>query len=117
MTTQSFRPLLEGRPGAGTAYRPFVSSGLNNFRMVVWQDPDTQQQWKYICCQGKCPNPPSTAPEPKTPNSFVEMLIDIVADPYDMHDMAPHNRPVVQRLQKLLPAEYAAGCTALNQHY
>ena len=85
--------------------------------MVVWQDPVMQTQWKYICCDGECPNPPSTAPKPKKRGDFMEMLIDIVADPYDMHDMTPHNRPVVQRLQKLLSAEYAAGCAALNQYY
>ena len=28
-----------------------------------------------------CPNAPSTAPAPKDPEGFVEMLIDIVADP------------------------------------
>ena len=117
MTTQSFRPLLEGKPGAAQAYRSFVSSGLSKFRMVVWQDPATQKQWKYICCKGDCPGAPSTAPKPKKRGDFVEMLIDIIADPYDMHDLAPQNRAVVQRLQKLLPAEYATGCEALNQHY
>ena len=37
MTTQSFRGLLEGKSGAVQDYRPYVSSGLNNFRMVVQQ--------------------------------------------------------------------------------
>ena len=80
MTTRSFRGLLEGKPGAVQEYRQFVSSGLSNFRMVVQQIGD--KQYKYICCQGSCPNPPSTAPTPKDPEGFVEILIDIVADPY-----------------------------------
>ena len=37
MTTQSFRGLLEGGADAVASYRPFVSSGLDNFRMVVKQ--------------------------------------------------------------------------------
>jgi hypothetical protein len=80
MTTKSFRGLLEGKDDAIAKYRPFVSSGLNNFRMVVKQMGE--KQYKYICCQGSCPNPPSTAPMPKDPEAYVEMLIDIVADPY-----------------------------------
>lgn len=111
MTTQSFRGLLEGKDDAIAKYRPFVSSGLNNFRMVVKQMG--QKQYKYICCQGSCPNPPSTAPMPKDPEGFVEMLIDIVADPYDMHDLAPKMRDVVNQLRPLLPAAYAEGCGAI----
>lgn len=114
MTTKSFRPLLEGKSVNQSNYRPYVSSGLSNFRMVVWEDPDSQRQWKYICCKGQCPNPPSTAPKPKTPDSFVDMLIDIVADPYDMKDISSDHKDVVKTLQKLLPPEYAEGCTALR---
>ena len=120
--------------------------GLANFRLVVQQIGS--RQYKYICCMGGCPNPPSTAPSPKTEVSasdtarcvgaafdlplcrsappplshlaaapikqggFVEMLIDIVADPYDMHDLAPANRDIAAKMQKLLPHEYAAGCAA-----
>ena len=32
---------------------------------------------------------------------------------YDMHDLAPTHRDVVERMRKLLPADYAAGCKAL----
>jgi hypothetical protein len=41
MTTRSFRTLLEGTGGAAD-YRPHVSSGLSNFRMVVKQMGDKQ---------------------------------------------------------------------------
>ena len=69
-----------------------------------------EKQYKYICCQGSCPNPPSTAPMPKDPEGYVEMLIDIVADPYDMHDLAPTKRDIVNELRPLLPGVYAQGC-------
>ena len=108
MTTRSFRSLLEGHAGSAQTYRSFVSSGLANFRLVVQQINGTQ--WKYICCSGACPNPPSTAPAPATNTSFVEMLIDIVHDPYDMHDQAPARRDVVDMMRPLLPPIYAAGC-------
>ena len=115
MSTQSFRGLLEGKgTSESTGYRSFVSSGLSNFRLVVWEDPTTQTQWKYICCLGECPFAPSTAPQPKQKGGYVEMLIDIVKDPYDMHDQAPKEREVVKKLQTLLPPAYAAGCTALS---
>lgn len=80
MTTQSLRPLLEGTANAEGGYRVFVSSGLANFRMVVQQQANGTQ-YKYICCKGPCPNAPSTFPTPKDGRSFVEGLIDIVADP------------------------------------
>ena len=40
----------------------------------------------------------------------VEMLIDIVADPYDMHDLAPVTRDIVDQMRPLLPPTYAEGC-------
>jgi hypothetical protein len=40
----------------------------------------------------------------------MEMLIDIYADPYDMHDLAPTNPAVVAELRPLLPPAYATGC-------
>lgn len=109
MTTRSFRPLLEGKPNAAAQYRGFVSSGLSNFRLVVQQID--LKQYKYICCKGTCPNPPSTAPEPGA-SGYVEMLIDIIADPYDMHDLSPTNREIVNQMRPLLPPDYAAGCAA-----
>ena len=139
MTTQSFRGLLEGTvDGAtgesndtasavspeGSSYRTFVSSGLANFRLVVKQMQDGEdgakgtsstKQFKYICCKGPCPNAPSTAPTPaKGKSGYVEMLIDIIADPYDMHDLAPTKPDIVKQLRALLPPDYASGCGALS---
>ena len=109
MTTRSLRPLLEEGDAAAGKYRSFVSSGLGNFRLVVQRDSDGTQ-YKYICCQGPCPNAPSTAPAPRSKDAFVEMLIDIVNDPFDMRDLAPTKRDVVKRMRALLPPAYAAGC-------
>lgn len=113
MTTQSLRPLLEqssdSDDAGARAYRSFVSSGLDNFRMVVKQMADGTQ-YKYICCKGACPGAPKSAPSPPSKNAFVEMLIDIVADPYDMHDLAPTKRDIVDQLRPLLPPAYAVGC-------
>ena len=47
---------------------------------------------------------------PKDPEGYVEMLIDIIADLYNMHDLAPTNRAIVNELRPLLPAVYAQGC-------
>jgi len=107
MTTRSLRPLLEGQPASTTNYRTFVSSGLSNFRMVVREMNSTT--FKYICCQGECPNPPSTAPNVSA-TGWMQMLIDVVADPYDMHDLAPTHQQVVSELRPLLPPAYATGC-------
>jgi hypothetical protein len=38
------------------------------------------------------------------------MLIDIIADPYDMHDLAPTERAVVEQMRPLLPPAFAVGC-------
>ena len=64
----------------------------------------------YALLRSPLCNPPSTAPMPKDPEGYVEMLIDIVADPYDMHDLAPTKRDIVNELRPLLPAVYAQGC-------
>lgn len=113
MSTRSLRPLLEGKGAQEGNYRDFVSSGLSNFRLVV-QQQDDGTQYKYICCKGACPSAPSTAPKPTSPSAYVEMLIDIVQDPYDMHDLAPSKRDVVKKMRALLPLAYAAGCAALE---
>ena len=113
MTTVSFRSLLEKKDITSTNYRTFISSGLSNFRMVVWENPADQRQWKYICCKGKCPGSPSTAPTPKKINGFVEMLIDIVKDPYDMNDVSMENQQIVHLLRTWLPDAYAKGCSEL----
>ena len=112
MTTVSLRALLEDPDPPGGSYRRHVSSGLDNWRMVVRELNGTQ--YKYICCRGPCPGSPSTAPRPR-PGGYVEILIDVVADPYDMRDLAPERRGVVDVLRPLLPEGYAKGCGGLGR--
>ena len=69
--------------------------------------------YKYICCDGACPGAPSTAPVPRAPGAAVEMLIDVTADPYDMHDLAPTLKDVAAKLRMLLPPAFAARCSSL----
>ena len=115
MTTLSFRPLLEGKSNAMELYRPFVSSGLANFRLVVQELNGTQ--WKYICCLSQCPNPPSTAPNTTNAAGYIELLIDIIADPYDMASKHAERRDVVDVLRPLLPARYSQGCQSFEGVY
>ena len=59
MTTRSFANVLRGAPPAAYA-RPFVSSGLGGWRMVVKAD-DSGHVWKLVCCHGVCPGAPSNS--------------------------------------------------------
>ena len=43
------------------------------------------------------------------------MLIDIIADPWDMDNLATENRDVVNEMRPLLPPEYASGCKAASE--
>jgi arylsulfatase A-like enzyme len=109
MTTVSWRSLLEGKPAS--SYRSFISSGLSNFRMVVKVVGGTS--YKYICCKGECPNPPSNAP-PVAKSGWMQMLIAPKTDPYDMHDLAPTKPGIVTELRALLPPDYATGCGTIR---
>jgi hypothetical protein len=44
------------------AYKPYIKSGLTNFRLVVQQMGDGKS-YKLVCCQGACPGAPSTVPK------------------------------------------------------
>ena len=44
---------------------------------------------------------------------FIEMLIDIVQDPYDMNDISMENQQIVHLLRTWLPDAYAKGCSEL----
>ena len=111
MTTVSLRPMLEGK----TDYKDVISSGLDNWRMVVKEDTAddgvTKGSFKYICCKEKCPGLPSTGPSPV--NGWTEMLINVSEDLFDMHDLAPANPKLSASLRALLPDHYAAGCETI----
>eukprot|EP01060_Flectonema_neradi_P024477 TRINITY_DN3335_c0_g1_i1.p1 TRINITY_DN3335_c0_g1~~TRINITY_DN3335_c0_g1_i1.p1 ORF type:complete len:536 (+),score=117.60 TRINITY_DN3335_c0_g1_i1:88-1608(+) len=114
MTTVSFKSLLQ----KGTDYKKTVNSGLNKWRMVVQDatadDGVTKGSFKYICCEDKCPGTPSTGPQPK--NGWMEMLINVSEDLFDMHDLAPQNPNLVAALRAELPPAYAAGCAKISEH-
>jgi len=114
MTVVSMRGFLD--PTQTVPYRPFISSGLSNFRLVVKDVGGTS--FKYICCKGQCPNPPSTAPK-VSKSGWMEMLIDVRADPFDMHDLSKTMPEVVETLRPLLPTsgysgDFAKGCATIR---
>merc|ERR1719230_1522638 len=115
MTTTSMRSFLQTE--FAQPYRSFISSGLNNFRMVVKEVGGIS--YKYICCKGQCPNPPSTAP-PVAKSGWMQMLIDVTNDEFDMHDLSAEKPEVVRELRALLPQEgysgnFSAGCSTIDE--
>lgn len=115
MTTMSLRSLLEPNSKA-PAYRDYVSSGLKNFRVVIKEIDGVS--YKYICCKGQCPNPPSTAPDVSA-SGWMQMLIDVKADEFDMNDLSNEKPEIVSELRALLPTEgysgnFAAGCATID---
>eukprot|EP01062_Namystynia_karyoxenos_P077796 TRINITY_DN790_c0_g1_i1.p1 TRINITY_DN790_c0_g1~~TRINITY_DN790_c0_g1_i1.p1 ORF type:complete len:522 (+),score=113.22 TRINITY_DN790_c0_g1_i1:79-1644(+) len=112
MTAVSLRPLFS--TDGNSTYRQHVNSGLNKFRMVVQEVNGTS--YKYICCKGQCPSPPSTAPA-VSKDGWMEMLINVTADPFDMNDLSKKMPELSAQMRKLLPAtgtyddiNYAEGC-------
>eukprot|EP00462_Mataza_sp_D1_P005747 CAMPEP_0175120952 /NCGR_PEP_ID=MMETSP0087-20121206/900_1 /TAXON_ID=136419 /ORGANISM="Unknown Unknown, Strain D1" /LENGTH=407 /DNA_ID=CAMNT_0016402443 /DNA_START=327 /DNA_END=1550 /DNA_ORIENTATION=- len=119
MSTRSFRPLLEHPDQGGSApvdpdaYRTTVNSGLLNFRMNVQINAADNVTYKYICCKGKCPAPPSNAP-PVDKSGWMQMLIAPENDPFDMNDLSLSKPDVVRAMRALLPPEYASGCANIK---
>ena len=119
MTTRSLLPLMTSASrAAAPPPRPYVSSGLSSWRMVVAQHADPADaaggsaSFKLICCGGGkgCPNPPSTTPKAK--GEYQLLLIRVDSDPFDMNDLArqPQYAPIVAEMLPLLPPPYGAGC-------
>jgi arylsulfatase A-like enzyme len=123
----SLRPFLQATPAAGAggaAYRPFVSSGLANWRMVVAARNGTD--YKLICCRGACPGQPrnssrtgggrapydgdaAPAPAPAAaPPADTRLLYAPRADPFDMDDLATTLPAVVSALTPFLPPGWCA---------
>jgi len=102
MTTKSLRPILQGDE---KQVRPFISSGLGEWRMVVQQHGDA---WlKFICCKKKCPNSPSNVPGPK--GGWTQLLYDIDADQFDMNDVSAKYPEAVDPMRQLLPKSFGCG--------
>ena len=110
MTSTSMRSLLDAHAPSPKP-RAFVKSGLKTWRMVVQTDPVDGKSYKLICCKGKCPESPSTAPGPT--HGYTTMLICVDDDPYDMKDLSKMQgdpRRIVQRMMPLLPTDFSSGC-------
>lgn len=101
MTTTSLRKVFEGTKDG---VRPFVASGLANWRMAVEEIDGTW--YKFICCYGTCTGSPSTVP--KAVDGWTQALYDINKDRFDMNDVSEQHPDVVTAMRKRLPAFF--GC-------
>jgi arylsulfatase A-like enzyme len=112
MTAVSMRPMLDagnmGRREAQVhaAYKPYIKSGLLNFRLVVQQMSDGKS-YKLVCCKGACPGPPSTIHK-QNKRGYTSSLTCVEDDPYDMHPI--RNATAEALLVPLLPPDFAKGC-------
>eukprot|EP00658_Telonema_sp_P-2_P026664 TRINITY_DN2078_c0_g1_i2.p1 TRINITY_DN2078_c0_g1~~TRINITY_DN2078_c0_g1_i2.p1 ORF type:complete len:440 (+),score=104.09 TRINITY_DN2078_c0_g1_i2:45-1364(+) len=102
MTTASLRPMLVG---SEAPVRSFISSGLQNWRMAVQNVNGTN--FKFICCKGSCPNPPSNVGKPK--HGWTQLLYAIEQDQFDMNELSGKHPDVVETMRPLLPASFGCG--------
>jgi arylsulfatase A-like enzyme len=104
MTSTSLRPILQG---SATTVRPFVSSGLDNWRLAVQQHNGTW--YKFVCCQGACPQAPHNVPAPV--GGWTQLLYQVGAggDQFDMHDLSAELPGVVAAMRPLLPEVFGCG--------
>jgi len=102
MTTTSLREVFEGTKNT---VRPFVASGLENWRMAVEEIDGTW--YKFICCRGLCGGSPSTIPEEV--DGWTQALYDVNQDRFDMNDLSEQHPDVVTAMRKRLPASFGCG--------
>ena len=113
MTTVSLRPLLVNHGSNSTPPRPFVSSGLAQWRLVVMTHPANGHALKLVCCKGPCPGQPTNSSSggrglvdsdwaPRflpvdgvvhgqnqtSAPQWTHLLIDTTIDPFDMVDVS-----------------------------
>ena len=121
MTTVSLRGLLAGAPDAVAQYRPFVSSGLGKWRMVVAQSPRWADQatYKLVCSNGSFWGPPSTLPQALRPGGdggggIFRVLYNTSSDPSDMKEMSSRGTTtglrLVQTMLPMLPPAFVDLC-------
>ncbi len=132
MTARSFRGLLEqGDPSVRN--RTFIHSGLQNtnfqgetrnpqgpagrdfsFRLVVSeQNGPPVSTYKFVCCKGACPGAPSNVAGPDA-DGYTRLLFDTVADPFDMHNLAPKLPHVAETLRRELPTMHEFNCSSFT---
>lgn len=94
MTTVSLRPLLVNHGSNSTPPRPFVSSGLAQWRLVVMTHPANGHALKLVCCKGPCPGQPTNSSsgghgqDQTLAPQWTQLLIDTTLDPFDMVDVS-----------------------------
>merc|ERR1712137_530758 len=101
MTTKSLRPIFENK---AKTVRPFISSGLLNWRMAVEEYNGTW--FKFICCYGKCKGSPSTIPDEV--DGWTQALYNISNDRFDMMDLSKQFPDIVDAMRARLPPNF--GC-------
>merc|ERR1712039_1167794 len=102
MTTRSLRTVFEGKQNS---VRPFIASGLDNWRMAVQQH---EGMWfKFICCYGKCKGAPSTVPG--VVNGWTQALYDFESDRFEMEDVSAQYPDVVETMRGKLPVSFGCG--------
>jgi hypothetical protein len=135
MTAKSFRGLLEGKYGQ-SLNRTYIHSGLQksnfqqqngralaktrkapgndfSFRLVVSErSGPPSSTYKFICCKGACPGAPSNVPPPGA-DGYTRLLFDVVADPFDMHNLALELPHVAEDLRRQLPVVHGFNCAPL----
>ena len=104
MTSKSLRPVLSGNT---TSIRPYVSSGLDNWRLAVQEHNGTW--FKFICCKGHCPNAPSNVPSPVS--GWTQLLYDVQADQFDMNELSAKHPDIMEKMRPLLPTSFSCGVT------
>ena len=103
MTSTSLRPVLAG---AKTSVRPFVASGLDNWRLAVQQHNGLW--YKFVCCYGACPSAPHNVKPPTKGWSQLLYRVGEGGDQFDMHDLSSQHPDIVEKMRPLLPAAF--GC-------
>lgn len=82
-----------------------VRTNNYSWRMVVEADTGL----KFICCRGRCPAAPSTAPPYDESYGYHEILFNTTADPFDMLPLNQELPEAVTRLRSLLPSSFGCG--------
>jgi hypothetical protein len=110
MSSVSLRPLMQKEIISQQEYnRPYVSSGLDNWRMVVESDTNL----KFICCKGTCPGAPKNVPDVDT-NGWQQVLYNVSSDPFDMNPLTSTSYlSVMSRLRAQLPASFGCGTSSI----
>ena len=103
MTTQSLRPFMNGTwSDKNNEYREYVSSGLDNFRLVVKPINDSAV-YKYVCCQHECPG--RQFPN-ATHEGWTKLLFNLADDPYEISNIAQEYPQITMQLEQLLPTGF-----------